>query len=275
MVVIYCDVLVILNLYINYFLLRGATLLLHKTPCVTRMVLSSAAGAAASLVILLPALPFYWVVLIKAAAACVMVLIAYGKQKPADFAVSLLCFFTISFVFAGLMLGLWLLAAPAGMSYSNGVAYFNLPMWAAVLFTILGYCAVRAIRYFSDRRLCCDRLCSIAISSGGKSVCLCGLADTGNGLCDIFTGKPVIVCRPESIADMIPDNVKCYLNGGTPTEGVRLLPCRTVNAQSLIPIFRADSVTVNGKPADAMIGVSRGELGEDIDCIFNPKIISL
>ena len=275
--VIYADILVILNLYINYFLVRSAALLLRRDLSSKRCLLAAGIGAVAALSALLPELPFWAVAVIKAAVGCAVVFTAFGRQKKIDFVISLLCFLVISFVFAGLMLALWTFFAPFDMVYSNGVAYFNIPIAAIAVFTAAAYGAVKAVRYFSDRRLSCRRICRVKITVTGVTAELKGLADTGNGLCDIFSGKSVIVCRRDSVENIIPEAVRKYLDGkaADSTDGIRLLPCRTIAAESLIPVFSVASITIDGKTADGFIGVTKNTLGEDIDCVFNPKIISL
>ena len=275
--VIYADILVILNLYINYFLVRSAALLLRRDLSSKRCLLAAGIGAVAALSALLPELPFWAVAGIKAAVGCAVVFAAFGRQKKIDFVISLLCFLIISFVFAGLMLALWTFFAPFDMVYSNGVAYFNIPIAAIAVFTAAAYGAVKAVRYFSDRRLSCRRICRVKITVTGVTAELKGLADTGNGLCDIFSGKSVIVCRRDSVENIIPEAVRKYLDGkaADSTDGIRLLPCRTIAAESLIPVFSAASITIDGKTADGFIGVTKNTLGEDIDCVFSPRIISL
>lgn len=272
--VIYADILVILNLYINYFLVRSAALLLHRDISSKRCLLAAGIGAAAALSALLPELPFWAVAGIKTVVGCAVVFAAFGKQKKIDFVISLLCFLVISFVFAGLMLALWTFFAPFDMAYSNGVAYFNIPIGGIALFTAAAYGAVRTVRYFSDRRLNCGRICRVSVAAGSVALELKGLADTGNGLCDIFSGKAVIVCRRESVEDIIPEAVRGYLEGKA-VDGIRLLPCRTVAAETVIPIFCGVKISIDGKPADGFIGITKNTLGEGIDCVFNPKIISL
>ena len=257
--------------------MRSAALLLRRDLSSKRCLLAAGIGAVAALSALLPELPFWAVAGIKAAVGCAVVFTAFGRQKKIDFVISLLCFLIISFVFAGLMLALWTFFAPFDMVYSNGVAYFNIPIAAIAVFTAAAYGAVKAVRYFSDRRLSCRRICRVKITVTGVTAELKGLADTGNGLCDIFSGKSVIVCRRDSVENIIPEAVRGYLDGkaADSTDGIRLLPCRTIAAESLIPVFSAASITIDGKTADGFIGVTKNTLGEDIDCVFNPKIISL
>ena len=91
----------------------------------------------------------------------------------------------------------------------------------------------------------------------------------------MFTGKPVIICDFERAAAVLPDEIIEYLSGHQNIEKIRLIPCRTVSSSSVIPVFKAQNVFVDGKQADALVGVSKEHLGDDVDCIFNPKIIPI
>lgn len=270
---VYVDILVVLNLYINYFLIRATAMITRREVTRKRCVLSALVGALGSLVILLPELPFFVVVMFKLALGVLIMLITFGKQKPAEIAISVLFFLVVSFTFAGVMLALWTFAAPLGMVWSNGTAYFNIPIGAVIAFTAAAYCAVRLARYVSDRRLHCHKISAVKISAGKNEVELRGLCDTGNGLCDVFSGKPVVVCRFESVAPLLPQNVLDYFNGALP-ENLRVVPCRTLAAEALIPIFKAE-ISIDGKAADGFVGVTKNPLGEGVDCVFNPKIISI
>jgi len=241
-----------------------------------RCLLAAGIGALGSLVILLPELPFIVIALEKTALGALITFAAFGRQKPADFAVCALFFLLVSFVYAGLMTALWTFCAPYGMAFGNGVAYFNIPLAAVAAFTAAAYFAVRLVRYFADRRLRCNKICSVKISLNGTEIQLRGLCDTGNDLCDIFSGKPVIVCKYETISAITPKNALDFLNGKLDESGgLRIIPCRTVTSESLLPIFTADKIYIDGKAADALVGVTKNPLGSGVDCVFNPKIISI
>ena len=274
--VIYADVLIILNLYINYFLIRSTALFLKRELSAKRCVFAALIGGLGALVILLPELPFFVIAAEKTALGAIIIFAAFGKQKPVDFAVSTLFFLVVNFAFAGVMMALWTFAAPYNMVFSNGVCSFDIPLIAIAAFTAAAYCLVRLIRLLSDRRIHCVGVRSVNIRREENEISLRGLPDTGNSLRDIFSGKPVIICAADKLANVAPQCVFDYLNGRVAdiAEGIRLIPCKTVTSESLMPIFRADSVTIDGKAADAVIGVTKNPLGEDIDCIFDPGIIS-
>jgi len=274
--VIYADVLVVLNLYINYFLIRTSALLMRREISQKRSVLAALAGAFGALIILLPPLPFPVIFLEKAALCSLITFISFGKQKPADFAVSALFFLTVNFIFAGLMLALWTLVAPYGMFCGNGVCTFNLPLGAVIAFTIAAYCVVKLVRLLSDKRLRTSGICPVRIIHKGYEISLRGLCDTGCELYDPFSGKPIVVCEAEKISGILPEEIRAYLSGEVlENAGLRLVPCKTVSSQTLLPIFKAEKILIKEKAIDAYIGVSRAALGSDIDCVFNPKILSI
>ena len=271
--VVYIDILLILNLYINYFLIRSSALVLRRNPSAVRCLAAASVGAAASLVILLPALPFHAIALIKLSIGAIVTLVAFDRQKIVDYAICTLLFLVVSFVYGGLMMALWIFAAPFDMVYGNGVAYFNIPIAAIAAFTAAAYFIIKLVRYFADRRLNCPKICTLAVTLGGKRAVLRGLSDTGNGLTDYLSGKPVIICRKEAVSDILPAEVEDYLLGRV-CDAIHLVPCRTVSSELLVPVFKAESVTVDGKQADAVVGVTQTDLGDNIDCIFNPAIIA-
>lgn len=190
--IIYIDVLLVVNLYINYFLVRGTSLMLRRKVSPRRVILASAVGAVGSLLILVPDLNPILCVLIKIALGIGITFAAFGRQNKIDFLISSLSFLVVSFIFGGAMTALWNIAAPAGIFVRNGTAYFDIPIIAAALFTAALYGGFRVFRTIIDRRKPQSHAV-VRIRNGAAEVTLDGLADTGNSLRDSFTGKPVVI----------------------------------------------------------------------------------
>ena len=269
--VIYVDVLLVVNLYINYFLIRGTALVLRRSIPPVRIIAAAAVGAAGSLLILAPDIHPVLCAVIRILAGVIITLTAFGRQKKVDFLINVLAFLLVSFVFGGAMNVLWELAAPECMFMRNGTAYFDIPIIAAAAVTAAVYGCFRLFRYIADRRKPQSRAV-VRIRANGGEVTLDGLADTGNSLRDCFTGKPVVITSMNKASGVIPEQVANYLSGGSDgLEGLRLTPCRTVTSAGVVPVFPAE-VLINDKPADALVGVVREEL-TGADCIFDPNII--
>ena len=77
---IYLDVLIVLNIYVNYFLLRATAKFTHTPLKTIRCIISSVIGSLFSLTILLPAGNFLIPLAIKLGAAVVIVGMAFGVK---------------------------------------------------------------------------------------------------------------------------------------------------------------------------------------------------
>lgn len=271
--IIYADVLLAVNLYINYFLLRGTTLMLRRRVTPLRCVAAAAVGAFFSLAVIFPQIPFFVGMLLKAISGAAVTLTAFGRQKRIDFLLSLLCFLVMSFAFAGGMTALWNAAAPLGMYCNNGCVYFDIPIWAAALITAALYGGFRFVSLIMERRQPA-RHESVTLCADGHLLTLDGFADTGNSLRDSFSGMPVIIVSLEKIKSIAPQNVLDYLAGNlNDINGIRLVPCSTVTSDGVIPVFPA-AVEIGGVRVDVFVGVTRQPI-KGADCIFSPDIIGL
>ncbi len=271
---IYVDVLVALNLYINFFLLYSTALFLKRRPSRLKLVLSAFVGALGALIILAPPLGYLLSALYKIALGALMTFIAFGKQKPSDFAVSALFFILVNFIFAGAVNAFWTFFSPLEMVCENGVFYFDIPVAAVIAFTAAAFFLIKLVKFIASKNSRINKFCEVKIISENAEITLNGLCDTGCDVKDIFTGTPVVICAAEKITKIIPQSVNDYFNGGS-VEKIRLIPLNTVSDETLIPVFRPQQIIINGKSADALIGVSGKKLGDDVDCVLNPEIISI
>jgi stage II sporulation protein GA (sporulation sigma-E factor processing peptidase) len=280
--IIYIDLLVIINLYITFFLLKGTAAFLHRKITNRRILAGSLAGGVFSLMILLPPLPFLVNILVKMAAGMLIVLIAFGykpKQSENGYAEqtllfayfkNALIFLIINVVFAGLTLMLWFFAAPFGMEYNNGVAYFDISFTTLIITTILAYGLIRFLRYILDTKHVGERSYKLTVSAGGNTVTMDAIADSGNMLVDYFSGTLVIICPYSTIGIVSPVGVL----DKEPPVGILLLPYNTIDSSGLIPVFKADEIIIKSdnmpdKPVKALIGVTQ----KDSPAIFNPKLL--
>ncbi|MCL2633636.1 MAG: sigma-E processing peptidase SpoIIGA [Oscillospiraceae bacterium] len=264
---IYIDLLIIINIYITFFMIRSSGAFLHRKIGAVRVLLGSIAGGASSLIIFLPPLPFLLTISIKIAIGLLITLIVFGYKNIHEYLKNALIFTIITVVFAGFTMLLWLFAAPLSMAYRNGIAYFNISFPALVITTALAYGLIKLLRYILDIRQAAQRSYTVQIIRTGYAVELNALADSGNMLTDYFSGLPVIICPKSAVKELIPD------------VGARLLPYNTINSSGLVSVFRADSIIIktDGKPdksVKALVGVNpHHNENDEIKAIFNPKLL--
>ena len=268
---IYIDVLIVLNIYVNCILLKTTAKLTHTPLKNIRCISASAYGSLFSLLILAPELGTLINLLIKSAAAVTIVMIAFGKDSLKRIMVNTVYFFGVNFIFAGAVYGVYSWFKPDFMHFSNTYFYIDFSLIVLIATTAALYGIVCIFRRISDKGRYTDCRYRVIIKYGQRQIECEGLADTGNGLVDFFSGQPVIICGSEDFS-----RLTGYENGGDILpKGYRLVPCSTVSESGFMAVFRPDEIKIiNGysgeeKPVEAMIG-SGQSMGK---AIFNPKIL--
>ena len=127
-VTVYADVLMAVNFLIDYLLLLFCGRLGGRAIFRRRLLLGALIGALVSLVIFLPPLPFWAMTGVKLLSAAAMVALAFRWQGVRGFCWDVFLFFTVSFLLAGICLGLWLGFGAGGLFCRNGVTYFQVSL---------------------------------------------------------------------------------------------------------------------------------------------------
>ena len=283
--VIYLDVLILINLYVTYFQILAVSVFTHRKTVWYRKLSAAGIGAVASLSIFIPQEMVLTLTLLKIFLCALIAFVAFGYTGFRAFAVSVLFLMLVSFVFSGLMLCVWLFAAPMKMLFINGTVYFGVDTMTIILSTCAAYGVVRIIRYILDKNGKTDGKYTVIIKNNGRECRLSALADSGNGMVDCFSGLPVIVCRRDMCADVSPPAIEMIENNSDISEigtqmikGVRIMPFSTVGKGGLICMFKAESVVINDEtneekyPVNALIGIVIGGR-QEYEAIFNPKIL--
>lgn len=283
--VIYLDVLILINLYVTYFQILAVSVFTHRKSVWYRKLSAAGIGAVASLSIFIPQEMVLTLTLLKIFLCALIAFVAFGYTGFRAYAVSVLFLMLVSFVFSGLMLCVWLFAAPMKMLFINGTVYFGIDTMTIILSTCAAYGVVRIIRYILDKNGKTDGKYTVIIKNNGRECRLSALADSGNGMVDCFSGLPVIVCRRDICADVSPPAIEMIENNSDISEigtqmikGVRIMPFSTVGKGGLICMFKAESVVIDDEtneekyPVNALIGIVIGGR-QEYEAIFNPKIL--
>ncbi len=252
--VIYADVLVAVNVIVNYLLLRATAAISGARTGRLRMFFSLAVSGAYSLIIFAENLPFAVSVLLKILMCGLIVLLAFKPLRVKAFLRCCAVFSALSFGLAGVLSALWFTFAPNSLFYKNGAVYFDVDILTLTLSALGVYC-VAGLGYKLFRRRTPDNcIYTVVIENKEKSVQGKALLDTGNSLTESISGRPVIVCTKGFLKDILPEGFEAlcdnpYLTDIKPPTGFCLVPFSTVGGAGILPAYRPESVGVfyNGK----------------------------
>ena len=268
---IYLDVLIVLNIYVNFFLLRITACITHSPLKSGRCAAAAAYGSLFSLLILVPDMNGLLSLIIRTFAALTISAAAFGYHGRGRLALVTMTFLGTNLVLAGSVYAVYSWFAPGFMHFGNSYFYIDFSLLILVLTTSFLYAAAYTARYLLDRSPPGQGTYSVLVKYRGRVTEVKGIADTGNTLVDCFSGSPVIVCDREGLTDILPERISL------PMRGFRLLPCRTVTENGVMPVFRPDEVLILDKltgkrrPVDVMIGLGKSSGA----AVFNPKILYL
>lgn len=235
--VIYADVLFLLNGWIDFVLLLGVRRALGEGGRPWRLVLAALLGAVSSFVLFLPPMPVWLSLAVKLAAAAWMVLVAFPWRGMRRFSQRLLLLFGLSAGLAGVCGALYFFAAPTDFCVVNGVVYYAIPPLLLVLLTVVCYGVLWGVEALLRRRAPVGMSYRVRLHYGQRQTVFHCLYDSGNHLLEPFSGRPVLVVERAVAEELleVPPSVEAL--PAHSEAGWRLVPFDTLGGSGLLPAF--------------------------------------
>lgn len=272
---IYADILVIVNFYVDFFLLYCVRKFLKLKTGGGRLVLGALAGGICALIGLLPAPPWLspltgGLCALAAAAA------AFTPVRPGLFFRCWLCAWLFSFLLAGFILFLTQFAPPGYMAVVGGAVYLSLSLPVLFVATCLAYGGFWLFGRVFPREASLE-LCRLDIEDQGRHVQVYAKADTGNALREPFSGLPVVICQASAIGDLAPPGAQAFWGAEEPPtgQGLRLIPFESVGGRGLLPAFKPSRVTQakTGRELECYIALTQIPLSAgQFSALYNPDL---
>lgn len=181
----------------------------------------------------------------------VMALIAFGKMSLKENVETILFTYTTAFLLSGIV---------------NAV-HIKYNMWLMLLVVVIT-CGLLIVGI----RIVCNLMgkqsliYTVKITMENQTISVTALKDTGNGLIDPISKKPVSIVERETIKQLISDNAK-----------ITYVPFKSVGKESgIMKAYIVEQVTIeNRKYKDAIIGIFDGKLSADnkYNMILHPKLL--
>lgn len=259
---VYADILVIVNLYIDFFLLWCAQSFLGLRTRVRRLVLGALLGGVLSLTALLPIEAPALSLLLTLGTAFAVTAAAFAPLRLPLFLRAAVCFFACTLGLAGFFLLLLRFFAPKNVAVLGSVLYFDLSPALLFCFTIGAYFVFWGARKLFPRDTGALRCRSILIEHRGVKIKVCAKADSGCALREPFSGLPVLLCEAKKLSGISP----------APEER-RVIPFESVGGGGMLSGFRAEHVFLEPEhtPLACYIALCERPLSAgQFDALYNP-----
>lgn len=285
--VVYVDVLLALNLFVNYFLLLACGKILRCEIKRRRLLLGAGIGAVYSLIIFFPNLNAVLSVALKLLVCSVMSISSFGFGSFRSFLRACGCLFGVSFVFGGVMLAIYLAFEPKGMVYCNGAVYFNISLMFITVATTVCYIITSLLSKLLRRNAPENHIYKITLTLREKSVTAFALMDTGNSLTDSFTDTPVMLIEWKLAKEILPEEWQEFFKENKneillppKDSGFRLIPYKSVGINGVLPAFKPDKLEVRTVSKSFTVTrvyaavIHTGLSGGEYSALLNPRLIS-
>ena len=295
--VVYLDILLALNLLINYFLLFATAKLSGRQLRQLRILLAAAMGAAYSMILFLP-LHSPWILgLSKLGMSLGMVRVLNPWKGKGQYLKEFVIFFAVNFLFAGFMLLLCFLLKENSPLFYHGIVYFPVSAGMLVTCTALAYIFVELFFRLFKTQPAAGRTYQVTVGYHGREVLLQGTVDTGNLLSDPLSGKPVCVCGYQSVRELLDPELSSLFQADAGYSGIlqeegrlsqavssgkiRFIPYKTVSGSGILPVFAPDRFSMTAEDGTVStaewlyIGVSDQQVKDSGDILLHPELFQV
>ncbi len=283
---IYIDVLVSVNIFINYFLLLSVAKILNLNFTRKKLIFAAFIGSLCSLVILLPPINGFLSLLIKLAMSASVIFFAFEFVSLKFFLKILFAFYGMNFLFGGIIFCLWYFVVPNGIFINNNAIYLNIPPLFLATATLLAYLSIRVVNKIAGTQELSSKSFYIIIKSEKKELKLKAKLDTGNALREPFSSLPVIVVNYKFAENIMPSCIKEYFTtperntpwehppDATEIKNIRVVPFNTISGNGLLPAFKPDYVSIHGIKKEAYIAICKQKIfNNEYQALIGPEFI--
>ncbi len=275
--VIYIDVLLCLNLFINYLVLLISEKFLNLKAKNYRLMLASFFGALCSLLIFFPYIGRILLLLISFCCAVLINLICYGFKSFRFLMKASVCFIFINFSFAGIIFLLCNISKTNNAMVKNGIVYFNISPKLFIFMCIVSYIIIRVVQILNIKFNHSNSTYRTQIYLGNKHCNLISKIDTGNSLIEPFSSLPVIVVNKKSLKQLLPFEEIISPEQASKLK-YRMIPFNSVGKSGVLKGFKPDYINIYTgnkiKKKEAYVAICDDDiLNDGFDALLNPDLL--
>lgn len=285
--VIYADTLLLVNFSMDFLALYISAKLWSGVIRPIRMMLAAVIGAVWALIaVLLDAYVkglFGQIFMLCANVVCAAIIVAvsFGERTPK--LRQTVTFVAVNISLGGAMTAIYTFVGKF-VSYSDTNITndsTSVPMFvvAAVVSGAVSIMYASFKKHYANRKIV-----DVRVNAFGKILELKALSDSGNLLCEPFSGKPVVIIAakrmegnlPSELIDAARDTTNITVLDGDLVGKVRFIPASTVTGGKMMLCFIPDNISVDGCSVDAVVGIDvHNEDYEGCDCIIGQALLNI
>ncbi len=237
--VIYGDILFIVNMIIDYLIIGLTATVVKKIVGLKRRLLASIIGGISSFYIFVESGLLIIDLAFRFCSAVLIIVSAFGfKNIRASLKALFVYYFFSIFLFGTAhILSVWVSAE--NIKVNNTYYYIGVSPLLLILFSTLIYIILIVfirIKKGNDGAVYCE----VTISLEGQTVSCKGLIDSGNSVTDILSDSTVFIASHDLFKRVAGCSIDDFFNNNESVKRCRVIPTKTVSGDALLKAVRCD-----------------------------------
>lgn len=275
--VIYADVLLIINFIISYFLLLASSVVSGYTYNRKRIVFSAVFGAVSCLYIFFSFENVLLDLSVKILSLIICASIAFGVTDKKKFIIQTLTYVLLNALLTGVIAALSLKSS--AVYHNNMFFYIDVNPVFLVVISAFIYGILLLIELVADKTSAHKCFAVDIVFKDFKLTDISAFYDSGFKLKDIISNKDVIIVSYKKIENCLPgevcDDVKKFFMQKYDEVKCLFVPVifNTLTGEGIMPSLKAEYIRINGKKIDnILVAFTASELTENVDAIFGLSV---
>ena len=272
--VIYGDILFILNMIIDYLLLGLTAVVAKRDLGLLRRIIASLMGGLSSFYIFVESENIVIDLLFRLTVAIIMILTVFGFKNIRILIKSLFIYYSFSVFLSGVSILLSNVIKTNVIEINNTYFYIGISPIILIISSVIFYvCLVLFLRIKKGSDGATE--CSVTLFYKYNSICLKGLIDSGNSICDLMSDSKILISSEKTIKLLTGTDIESYFLLPENADRCRVIPASTVAGNTVLKAVRIDnaSLVISNKEysfSKPIIAVSANLKDQNYDLII-PK----
>ena len=207
----------------------------------------------------------------KLCLSCGIVFVLGGFKTKKQFFSILILFWALTFGIGGVLVGIYFLTnTNFALQQDLSVVSNNpLPLFVGGLL-LFAFFVKNLFGFINDKKTKINFEYDVTIVVGNDEVVVKGFLDSGNRLCDVQTGLPVVIVTSQKLKKFFANKLSCIANKTSLLKNVRYTKFATLSGgvQKML-VFDVDKVIIGGCERQVAIGIANKQIGFGYDLLLN------
>lgn len=262
--VIYIDVLITVNLFIDYLLLFSVKRLLHIHTKSIRILLGALFSSLTTPIIFLGFYTELASSVIKPLISSLTILISFGYVNFIRFIIRSGMFWGLSMGLCGVLLITEYFLNPQDLIIYRDTVYLNISPVHLIIFTLAAYMILTIYdKIKGQHNLRCKIIKVTLFSDENKKITFDSAVDTGLNLKEPFSGLPVIMTEKKLLETI-----------DIPSDKMRIIPFSTASGDGIVYGFKPKKILLNGQPSPygCYVAITENKFNGEVKSIMGEEL---